>query len=127
MNKLGNIFHAHQGNVADRWSSYLDRCVQIFEPLCDKSACLLEVGTQNGELSGGWARFFPWTQVIAGCDVNPPCGSLIYEDSRIITLCVDIGSDDTEHRIEAIPAKWDVVINNAFRNWASSCENALLH
>ena len=47
-----------------------------------------------------------------GCDIAKGCGSLRYEDPRIHVVVGDICTDDTEQKISALSADWDIIIDD---------------
>src|SRR4030081_1710029 len=75
------LYKEHNGRVSDRWSSYLPQYERILNEYRDKPVRLLEIGIQNGGSLELWAKYFPNAQKLVGCDINPDCARLSYEDS----------------------------------------------
>src|SRR5437870_13846238 len=90
---LEQLYAVHVGKVSDRWSLYFNEYDRIFDTYRDKPVRLLEIGIQNGGSLEIWSRYFPNAQKLVGCDVNPDCACLIYEDPRIAVVVGDANSD----------------------------------
>lgn len=112
MSELLNLYKTHAGKVSDRWLSYLKHYDRLFAPWRDRPLRLLEIGIQNGGSLEIWGGYFPQAQLLVGCDINPLCENLIYEDSRVHVIVGDASSDDTERRITAYSPEWDIVIED---------------
>lgn len=112
MNELLDLYRDHRGKVTDRWLAYLHQYERIFAPWRDKPVRLLEIGIQNGGSLEIWARYFPDARILVGCDIDPLCERLTYDDPRISVVVGDASSGDTEARIGAISPQWDLVIED---------------
>jgi len=109
---LEDIFKAHQGKVSDKWSSYLPFYQRNLSPYQNSPIRLLEIGVQNGGSLEIWSKFFPNAKAIVGCDINPKCGDLIYEDQRVHLFVGDAGTDDVKAAIEEISTQFDIIIDD---------------
>ena len=67
---------------------------------------------QNGGSLEIWARYFPCAAVIAGCDIDPGCAQLAFEDKRIAVVVGDANSDRTQARILEHSAEFDILIDD---------------
>ena len=112
MNELLNLYQTHQGKVTDRWLAYLHQYERLFVPWRERPLRLLEIGIQNGGSLEIWGRYFPAATVLVGCDIDPLCERLTYDDPRISVVVGDASSDETDRRIEAISPQWDIVIED---------------
>lgn len=112
MNELLNVYRAHAGKISDRWLAYLRQYDLLFAPWRDRSVRLLEIGIQNGGSLEIWGRYFPKASVLVGCDIDPLCEGLTYDDPRIHVVVGDASSEDTERRITAHSPEWDIVIED---------------
>jgi hypothetical protein len=112
MNELLNLYRAHAGKISDRWLAYVNQYDLLFAPWRDRPVRLLEIGIQNGGSLEIWARYFPNASVLVGCDIDPLCEYLTYDDPRIRIVVGDANSDNTERRITAHSPEWDIVIDD---------------
>ena len=84
-----SLYAEHQGYVLDKWTSYLpvyDRWLSSYQ---DTPIRLLEVGVQNGGSLQVWAKYFASAKKIVGCDINPDCAQLEFDDPRIAPVLGD--------------------------------------
>lgn len=112
MNELLNLYRAHTGKISDRWLAYLKQYDLLLAPWRDRPVRLLEIGIQNGGSLEIWGRYFPNASVLVGCDIDPLCENLTYDDPRIRIVVGDASSDNTELRITAHSPEWDLVIED---------------
>lgn len=112
MNELLETYRAHDGKISDRWLAYLKQYDLLFTPWRDRPVRLLEIGIQNGGSLEIWARYFPKASLLVGCDADPMCEGLAYDDPRIRVVVGDASSDDTERRIVVHSPEWDIVIED---------------
>lgn len=112
MNTLVDLYRIHQGKVADRWSAYLHQYDRLFCSLRNRPIRLLEIGIQNGGSLEVWGRYFSNARKLVGCDIDPLCLNLRYDDPRISVVMGDATTDETEQKIGAISDTWDFVIDD---------------
>lgn len=112
MNELLKLYRAHTGKVSDRWLAYLKQYDELFAPWRDRPLRLLEIGIQNGGSLEIWGLYFPKASVLVGCDIDPLCAGLTYDDPRIRVVVGDASIDDTEFRITEYSPEWDIVIED---------------
>ena len=110
--QLDALYAAHDGKVSDKWALYLGEYDRLFHPYRDRPVRLLEIGIQNGGSLELWARYFPNAARIVGCDINPACRQLQYDDPRIAVVVADANLDATRQSILAQSASWDLVIDD---------------
>lgn len=111
-NKLQELYAEHTGKVSDKWSLYISKYDRAFNDYKDKPICLLEIGIQNGGSLEIWSEFFPNAQKIVGCDINPECAQLTYEDPRIAVVVGDANTDATQAAILQKAPVFDVIIDD---------------
>lgn len=114
MNKksLAQLYAEHGGKVSDKWTIYLTEYGRIFEEYRDRSLRLLEVGVQNGGSLEIWAKYFLQAQKLVGCDIDPVCASLVFDDPRIAVVIGDANDDATQARIAEHAPAFDIVIDD---------------
>ncbi len=100
------------GKVSDKWSSYLKYYDSLFAPLRDKPLRLLEIGIQNGGSLETWSSYFREARLFVGCDIDPRCASLRYDDPRIQVVVGDATGADAYARIKALSDSFDVIIDD---------------
>jgi hypothetical protein len=109
---LADLYAAHQGKVSHKWSLYIGEYDRVLAPYRDAPIQLLEIGVQNGGSLELWAKFFPKAEKLVGCDVNPRCAQLRYDDPRVAIIVGDANTDATEKAIaEHVPGP-DIIIDD---------------
>lgn len=109
---LKHLYAEHTGKVSDKWELYLTEYERIFAEHRDRPISLLEIGIQNGGSLEIWSKFFPAARKIVGCDINPKCKSLEYEDPRISIVVHDANSDRGRLEISSHAPTLDIVIDD---------------
>ena len=96
MKLLENIYKKHSGKVTDRWSIYLQKYQEKFNPYQELPIKLLEIGIQNGGSLEIYAKYFSNAELILGCNIDKKCRELSYNEPNIKF----IGGDANEHKIK---------------------------
>ena len=109
---LRQLYASHAGKLSDRWTSYLERYESLLADWRLRPVRLLEIGVQNGGSLELWAQYFPHAALIAGCDIEPQCGDLRYDDPRVKVVVGDISEPATEQKIDALSPQWDIIIDD---------------
>ena len=105
--------HAEKtGKVSDKWSSYLQYYDKLFYSKRMDPIDLLEIGIQNGGSLETWASYFQNARNIIGCDIDPNCRQLSYDDPRIKLIVDDCNSPNTLQTIKALTPTLDIVIDD---------------
>lgn len=112
VSSLREIFFDHEGKVSDKWEVYLDVYSRTLHPFRDLPVRLLEIGVQNGGSLEIWGKYFLQATALVGCDINPACGSLKFDDSRIRVVTGDACLDSTLEEITRISPTFDVIIDD---------------
>jgi SAM-dependent methyltransferase len=100
------------GKVSDKWESYLDFYDRTLESLRDSDISLLEIGVQNGGSLETWAEYFPKGRIFIGCDIDPNCSKLKYEDSRVNVIVGDANKQETWNLICTTCSSFDLIIDD---------------
>jgi len=106
------IHHRKSGKLSDKWESYLRYYDALFLPRQDRDISLLEIGVQNGGSLETWAEYFANAKKIVGCDVDPRCGSLTYDDERISVVIGDVREAATFQKIQSLSQTFDIIIDD---------------
>lgn len=109
---LHQLYAEHSGKVSDKWSIYLTEYDRIFNEYRDKPVRLLEIGIQNGGSLEIWSKFFSNAQKLVGCDINPDCARLTYEDPRIAVVVGDANTDAVQRAVLENASEFDVIIDD---------------
>jgi hypothetical protein len=109
---LAELYAAHQGKVSDKWSLYIEEYDRILGPCRQDAIQLLEIGVQNGGSLEMWAQFLRGAERLVGCDVNPDCARLRYDDPRIAIVVGDANTDATERAIAGYAPRLNIVIDD---------------
>jgi len=109
---LAALYAEHVGKVSDKWSSYFNEYDRILAPYRLKPIRLLEIGIQNGGSLDIWSHYFPHAQKLVGCDINPDCARLSYEDPRIAVVVGDANAATTEAEILSYAPAFDVIMDD---------------
>lgn len=109
---LQQLYDEHTGHVSDKWSLYLSEYERIFHDFRDRQVCVLEIGVQNGGSLDIWSQYFENALVLIGCDINPECEHLSYEDARIHVITGDINKPETSEQVLGYCSTFDIVIDD---------------
>jgi len=109
---LEQLYAEHVGKVADKWSIYFNEYDRIFSSYRDKKVSLLEIGIQNGGSLEIWSKYFPYAQTLVGCDINPDCAHLHYEDPRIAVVVGDANSNAAQAAVLGHAPAFDVIVDD---------------
>jgi O-antigen biosynthesis protein len=109
---LHSLFHRNTGKSAAKWQGYLQHYDRHFSRLQNQPLRLLEIGVQAGGSLEVWAAYFNAASLIIGCDIDPACGTLHYDDPRIKVLLGDINAPATLQSLAALTDTLDIVIDD---------------
>ncbi len=109
---LKRLYEDHTGKVSDKWSIYLPEYDRAFREYRDEPISLLEIGVQNGGSLEIWSTYFPNARALVGCDINPDCAKLAFDDPRIAVVVGDANSDGAEAAVLARAPAFDVIIDD---------------
>jgi SAM-dependent methyltransferase len=109
---LLDLYKDHDGKVSDKWELYLSEYDRLLSRYRKKPLSVLEIGVQNGGSLEIWAKYFPEAERIFGCDIDPSCAELQFEDSRISVFVGDANSSDTKSKILCESPEFEVVIDD---------------
>lgn len=109
---LKQLYEAHDGKVSDKWSIYLAEYERIFLEYRELPIQLLEIGIQNGGSLEVWGKYFQQAQILVGCDINPDCTRLHYDDQRIAVVVGDANSDVVKNAILSRSSAFDIIIDD---------------
>jgi hypothetical protein len=102
----------HTGKLSDKWELYVAEYERLLSPYQDRPVSLLEIGIQNGGSLDIWSKYFPHALKFVGCDINPKCSLLRYDDPRIAVVVGDANSDAVQSQVLGHAASFDIVIDD---------------
>lgn len=112
MKTLADLYRQHQGKVSDKWSLYLQEYDDLFTEYRTRPVNFLEIGIQNGGSLEIWSQYFLNARRLVGCDINPMCDKLSYEDSRVKVVVGDINTDRCEQLILELATAFDLIVDD---------------
>ena len=112
MKSLFELYREHRGKASDKWSIYLTEYDRLFGGYRAQPVSMLEIGIQNGGSLEIWSQYFPNAQALVGCDINPDCAGLTYEDPRIKVVVGDANTAATEAEILGRSPEFDLIIDD---------------
>jgi hypothetical protein len=110
--RIDTLHRNKTGKVSDKWASYLSYYDSLFEAWRDRPVSMLEIGVQNGGSLETWSHYFTAGERFIGCDIDPNCGLLQYDDPRISIVVGDANGAASFQKIRALQADFDIVIDD---------------
>lgn len=112
MKTLADLYREHEGKVSDKWASFLEVYERLFAAMRDQPVRLLEIGIQNGGSLELWSKYFSRAEAIIGCDINPDCAKLHFDDARISVISGDANDRDVHQRILGAAEGFDIILDD---------------
>lgn len=109
---LHQLYTDHTGKVSDKWSLYLTEYDRLFDDYRDKPVRLLEIGIQNGGSLEIWLKYFSKASALIGCDINPDCARLSYDDPRIGVVIGNANTPEARERVFQRSPQFDIIIDD---------------
>ena len=106
------LHRSKNGKGSDKWASYLDYYDNTLRPFRNGNISLLEIGVQNGGSLETWSTYFNNANLLLGCDIDPKCGELEYNDPRVRVIVGDANATQTLHAIREISSNFDIIIDD---------------
>ena len=112
-NKTINEIHRNKtGKLSNKWDSYLTYYDSLFLSLRDEKISLLEIGVQNGGSLETWSDYFSNATQFIGCDIDPKCADLKYDDKRINIVIGNANITSTFQEIIGYRNEFDIIIDD---------------
>jgi SAM-dependent methyltransferase len=112
LKSIDTLHRTKTGKISDKWNSYLTYYDHLFAPLRHKPISLLEIGVQNGGSQETWAEYFSEARLLVGCDIDPRCEALRYDDPRIKIVVGDANGQTAFQQITALSTSFDIIIDD---------------
>jgi len=112
LNHLTLLLKEHDTKILFKWYSYIAVYERSLLHYRDRPINILEIGVLNGGSLELWAKYFSNAKQIIGCDTNPDCAKLSFNDSRISVLIGDATQAEVAEKLSQTSSKFDVVIDD---------------
>lgn len=109
---LRQLYELHQGKASDKWAIYLREYDRLLSPYRHLPFRMLEIGIQNGGSLEIWSKFFSDPRAIVGCDIDPGCANLRYENPCVSVVIGDANTDSAQARILEKSDRFDAIIDD---------------
>jgi GT2 family glycosyltransferase len=109
---LEHLYATHRSKLTDKWSAYVSTYSRVLGAFVDEAWNILEIGVQNGGSLELWSRYFPKAVSIVGCDIDPECGLLKFDDPRIRVVVGDANAPETLAAITTSCPQFDLIIDD---------------
>ena len=109
---INQLYTEHQGKISDKWTLYLNEYDRLFNDYRDKPVRLLEIGIQNGGSLDIWSKYFINAAALIGCDINPDCARLSYDDPRISVIVGDANAPEVRERVFQRSPEFEIIIDD---------------
>jgi len=127
MNSLFDLYGKHAGKSSDKWKSYLFVYDNLLKDVRNKVENLLEIGVQNGGSLEIWSEYFTSVKNLIGCDINPNCAELSYENTGVKIIIGDASKFEVKEKITHICSEYDIVIDDGSHQSSDIIKSFLLY
>ncbi|VUT02501.1 glycosyltransferase [Klebsiella spallanzanii] len=127
MKNLIELYDEHNGKSSDKWDIYLHTYHQYLSSSRMSVKNFLEIGVQNGGSLEIWREYFPVAENIIGCDINPDCEKLKYNDEAIKIVIGNSSTEDVKARIQDIAQSFDLIIDDGSHDSSDIIKSFLLY
>lgn len=127
MSLLKKIYMEHKGKSSDKWDIYISVYEEILLNQRLSIFNLLEIGVQNGGSLEIWSKYFENAKNIIGCDINPNCEKLEYENPAIKVIIGDSSNDVVKDKITSISASFNLIIDDGSHNSSDIIKSFFLY
>ena len=115
MKSLKDLYQNHSGKVSDKWTIYLNEYEDKLKPYQQLPIKFFEIGILNGGSLEIFSKYFLKAKLILGCDIDPKCKELKYEDGNIVVISGDVNQKETKDIITK-HAKFNIILDDGSHN-----------
>lgn len=112
LNKIKEIYQSHEGNISQKFESYLLAYEKNFLKYKELPINILEVGVQNGGSLEIWSKYFKDAKKILGIDINQECKNIKFDDERIKVIIGSAISNTGFSQIISEANSFDIIIDD---------------
>jgi glycosyltransferase involved in cell wall biosynthesis len=127
MKNLKELYQEHHGKSSDKWDIYLEIYHNILSGQQKTLKNLLEIGVQNGGSLEIWSKYFPNAENIVGCDINPDCARLEYDNKSIKVVIGNSSTLEIKNKISEITPSYNLIIDDGSHNSSDIIKSFLLY
>ncbi len=109
---LVQLYEQQSGHPSEKWSGSLKQYERICRGVRDRKVKLLEIGVRNGGSLEVWSRYFPSGRFFVGCDIDPKCAEIRFDDDRIKVVTADAAAPFAKTLIMSICGQFDIIIDD---------------
>ena len=115
MKLLQELYQKHTGKVSDKWSIYISQYDDKLNRYQNLPIKLFEVGILNGGSLEIFSKYFSKAELILGCDIDPNCKKLKYDNKKIKVIIGDVNEEKTKSEIIK-HSNFDIIIDDGSHN-----------
>ncbi|RFS93754.1 glycosyltransferase [Klebsiella aerogenes] len=127
MKNLIECYNEHNGKSSDKWELYLHTYHQYLSSIRSHVNDFLEIGVQNGGSLEIWRDYFYNAENIVGCDINPECQKLKYDDNAIKIIIGNSSTEIVKAQIQKISPSFDLIIDDGSHDSSDIIKSFLLY
>lgn len=127
MNNLKDYYQKHEGKSSDKWDIYLSTYDDFLQQRRSSVFSILEIGIQNGGSLEIWSKYFPSVKKLVGCDINPKCKDLDFENPDINVVIGDSSTLKTKNEITSLSPNFDLIIDDGSHMSSDIIKSFLLY
>lgn len=109
---LYDVHLEHDGFVSDKWTGNLIHYERLLKDFRDRDLRMLEIGVQNGGSLQIWSKYFQNGRKFLGCDIDPACGKLDFDDPRVSVIVSDAGAPIAKTLTMRVCGQFDLIIDD---------------
>ena len=110
MKLLKDLYKNHSGKVSDKWTIYLN---EYENKLCQYQKLpikIFEIGILNDGSLEIFSKYFSNAELILGCDMDPKCKELHFDEPNIKLVVGDVNSEIIKY------SKFDIILDDGSHN-----------
>ena len=110
MKLLKDLYKNHSGKVSDKWTIYLN---EYENKLCQYQKLpikIFEIGILNDGSLEIFSKYFSNAELILGCDMDPKCKELHFDEPNIKLVVGDVNSEIIKY------SKFDIIFDDGPHN-----------
>jgi len=115
MELLKNLYKNHSGKVSDKWTIYLNEYEEKLKEYQHLPINFFEIGVLNGGSLEIFSKYFSNAQLILGCDIDPKCNELKYDQTNIKLIVGDANDEKVKKQITQY-SQFDIIIDDGSHN-----------
>ena len=111
MKSLKDLYQNHSGKVSHKWTSYLNVYENKLKNYQNLPIKFCEIGIMNGGSLEIFSKYFSNAELILGCDIDPKCKKLHFDEPNIKFVVGDVNNEEIKHQIIQ-HSKFDIIIDD---------------